>query len=332
MLCPADHRIGHAGELRHRDAVAVIRTARNDFSQECDIVSALLHGDIVVLDTVHQLFQRGQLVIMRCKQRPRADFFLVRDVFHHCTGDGHAVKGRGAAADLIEHNQALRRGMVQNIRHLTHLHHKGRLTGSEIVRCADAGKDAVGHADACTFCRHKAAHLRHQRDERNLTHIRGLTRHVWTGNDCNAVRAVVQLRIICDKHRVAQDALDHRMAAVLNLDHRRIVDLRAHIVVFLGVLRQCCQYVNRGQRLRGRLNAVHLLGKRFAQFDKQLVFQIGNFLLRAEHGVFVFLELLRDVTLGVRQRLLADIVPGHLRRLKAGNLDIIAEYLVISNL
>jgi len=68
--------------------------------------------------------QRGQLVIMRREQRPAA-IDLVQ-VFERRPGDRQPVKGRGAAADLVEDDKTLRPCLVQDRRGLDHLDHKGR--------------------------------------------------------------------------------------------------------------------------------------------------------------------------------------------------------------
>ena len=49
----------------------------------------------------------------------------------------------GAAADFIEHDQAARRGGVQNDGGLGHLHHERGTAAREIVGRADAREDAI---------------------------------------------------------------------------------------------------------------------------------------------------------------------------------------------
>ena len=51
-------------------------------------------------------------------------------IFQHRPGDTHTVIGGSAPADLVEDDQAVRRGILEDRSHLAHLHHK--------VDCPDA--------------------------------------------------------------------------------------------------------------------------------------------------------------------------------------------------
>src|SRR5258706_15615419 len=89
-----------------------------------------------------------------------------------------SIEGARAAANFIENYQALARGVVQNVRGLTHLNHESGLTTREIVAGADAGKDAVYQIDARRLCRHKRTGVREQSQESYLPDVRALTGHV----------------------------------------------------------------------------------------------------------------------------------------------------------
>ena len=69
-----------------------------------------------------------------------------------------------------------------------------------------------------------------------------------------------------------------------------------------------------------------------AQLQEQLVFQLLRLLVGREHLLFVFLQLRRDVALGVLDRLLADVVGGDLVAVGVGDLDVVAEDLVEADL
>ena len=103
-LCSLDDRIRHTGQLCNLNAIAVIRAAAHDFAQERNVITALFDRDIVILDALNQIFKHSQFVIMRCKQRACADALFVRYILYNCTGNAHAVIGRGAAANLIQNN------------------------------------------------------------------------------------------------------------------------------------------------------------------------------------------------------------------------------------
>ena len=65
-----------------------------------------------------------------------------------CPREAQAVERARAAADFVEDHQAARRGVVQNVRGLAHLHHERGLPARQIVAGADAGEDAVHQIDA----------------------------------------------------------------------------------------------------------------------------------------------------------------------------------------
>ena len=75
------------------------------------------------------------------------------------------------------------RGIVQNSRRLRHLDHERTLTASQFVAGPDSSEDAVGDADTGTLSGDKAAHLRHERDQGNLSDVRALAGHVRAGDD-----------------------------------------------------------------------------------------------------------------------------------------------------
>ena len=88
-----------------------------------------------------------QLVVMGGEEGLAAEALgRVGDVLHHGPGDAHAVESRGAAADLIQHDEALGGGVLEDFGHLGHLDHEGGLAGGKVVRCADAGKDGIHDA------------------------------------------------------------------------------------------------------------------------------------------------------------------------------------------
>ena len=92
--------------------------------------------------------------------------------------------------------------MVQDVRHLRHLHHEGGLSGAQVVAGADAGEDAVHHADVGVGRGDEAAHLGHQDDQRHLAHIRGLARHVGAGDDGHPVLLFAHKRVVGDEQAV----------------------------------------------------------------------------------------------------------------------------------
>ena len=99
---------------------------------------------------------------------------MVVQVLGDGPGQRDAVVGAGAAADLVEDDQAARRGVVEDVGRLGHLHHERALPPAQFVAGADAREDAIGQADASPAGRHEAAHLGQERQQRDLADVDGV--------------------------------------------------------------------------------------------------------------------------------------------------------------
>ena len=74
---------------------------------------------------------------------------MVVNVFDNSPCNRQAIICGRAATDLVKNQQTTRRGMMQNIRRLHHLHHKGGLPGMDFILRANAGEDAIHQTDLC---------------------------------------------------------------------------------------------------------------------------------------------------------------------------------------
>ena len=83
--------------------------------------------------------------------------------------------------------------------------------------------------------------------------------------------------------------------------------------------------------MRRLLDARELFLDMVAHLDEQVVLDLDDFFLCAENLRLEFLELFRDVALGVRERLLADVAVGHEVGAAVAHLDIVAEHLVVAD-
>ena len=81
------------------------------------------------------------------------------------------VSGRLQTTNLIKDEQTVCSRIAQNVGHLVHFHHKGTLTAGKIITRTDTRKNAVHKSDLCLGSRNKASDLRHENDQRSLTHI-----------------------------------------------------------------------------------------------------------------------------------------------------------------
>ena len=90
--------------------------------------------------------------------------------------------------------------------------------------------------------RNERSHLRHKNDERRLPQQSRLTRHVGAGNHHDLLLLVVEPDIVGNIFLAyGHQRLDHRMAALLDVDQRPVVQLGADVAAFAG---------NAGERLK----------------------------------------------------------------------------------
>ena len=122
-----------------------------------------------------------------------------------CPGEAQPVEGRRAAADLVEDDEAARRGAVQDVRRLLHLDHEGRLAARDVVGRADAGEDPIDDRQLGAAARHERPGLRHEAEQCGLAEIGGLAAHVRSGEDDELVRRRVERHVVRHE-RVARRA------------------------------------------------------------------------------------------------------------------------------
>ena len=126
--------------------------------------------------------------------------------------------------------------------------------------------------------------------------------------------------------------VEHRMPPVDDLQLRLFDDLRPAVVPLPGQFGQGHQHVELGQHVGRGLHPPPRGGHRVAEFQEQFVLQLLRLLVGREHLLLVFLQLGRDVALGVLHRLLADVLRGDLLAVRVGDLDVVAEDLVEADL
>ena len=115
--------------------------------QEDNIPIRFGHSNVVITHARKHIRQLGQFVIMGGKQCFCAQLRVIVDIFNDCPGDGDSIVCTGAAADFIQDEQAAGGGMVENVCHLDHLHHKCGLPGMDFILCADPSKNAINQSE-----------------------------------------------------------------------------------------------------------------------------------------------------------------------------------------
>ena len=114
----------------------------------------------------------------------------------HRPGDRESVEGGGAAAHLVQNDQAPGRGRVQDDGRLGHLHHEGGPAPGQVVGGPDSGEDPVHDGQLGLLSRNEGAHLGHDREERRLAEIGGLAPHVGPGDDEDLIGALIQIEVV----------------------------------------------------------------------------------------------------------------------------------------
>ena len=163
-------------------------------------------------------FEFGHLVVVGGKKGARVDRTVLMQVFDDGPGDAQAVEGAGAAAELVDEEQAAAGGVVEDIGGLVHLDHEGALATGEVVGRAHASEDAIDHADGGLPCGHEAAHLGQQGDETHLADDGALAGHIRAGYEHDLRPVGVEADVVGDEAARAELALDDRVATVADVD------------------------------------------------------------------------------------------------------------------
>ncbi|OQB00693.1 MAG: hypothetical protein BWY25_01690 [Chloroflexi bacterium ADurb.Bin222] len=164
-----DDRRGHARQPRDVNAVRAIRPSRRHPVQKNHVLPLFDHRQVEVTDVREMLFHLDELVVVRGEQGARPALRVIVKIFYHSPRNCHPVIGARAAPDLVQNQQALRCGVIENRGRFHHLHHECGLSRRQLVGGTDAREDAIRYADLRRVRRHKTADLRHQHDECALT-------------------------------------------------------------------------------------------------------------------------------------------------------------------
>ena len=117
---------------------------------------------------------------------------------------------------------------MQNRARLGHLHHECRLSAREVVARADAREQAIEHPDLGVRCRHEATHVRHQRDQSDLTQDGRLARHVRPRQHDDP-RVLRELHIVGNEFVARHHAFDDRMTSGGDAQCEVVGDARPNI-------------------------------------------------------------------------------------------------------
>ena len=150
-----------------------------DVVEEDDVLSLFERGEVHVDCRCMGFGQFGQLEIVSGKEAE--GFVFLQQVFGNSLCKGEAVKSRSAATDFVHKDEGLLGGVVEDVGGFAHFDHEGRAVGSEVVGCADTGKDLVDGPDLGGIGGDEAAGVCHEDNVGNLAHISGFATHVGAG-------------------------------------------------------------------------------------------------------------------------------------------------------
>ncbi len=112
-----------AGETSHLNAVALVGRAGLDGVQKDNALRRLFDGDAQVFQSWQLLGQQCELMVVGSEECPRAHLRV--QIFERGPGQREAIEGGGTAAHLVQQDERLRCGGVENGGGLRHFHHKG---------------------------------------------------------------------------------------------------------------------------------------------------------------------------------------------------------------
>lgn len=94
------------------------------------------------------------------------------DVVEDGAGDGDAVVGRGAAAELVEDDEGSRRGFGQDLLRFREFDEESGLGGEDVIVGAQAGHDSIDGRQTRGATGDIATHLGHDDGDASLSTIR----------------------------------------------------------------------------------------------------------------------------------------------------------------
>ncbi|KUG19082.1 abc1 family protein group 11 [hydrocarbon metagenome] len=312
------------------DAVAPVGCARDELAEEDHVLSRIPHREVVVLHPFQFRLEPDEIVEVGGKEGAGAERSPAVDELHHRPGDAVAVQRARAAPDLVEHEQAARRRVVQDVCQLQHLHHERALPAREIVKRPDPGEDPVHDPDRRVRRRHKAPHLGHDADQGDGAHVGRFPGHVRPGDDQDLVAFAVEQGVVRDEG-AGQAPLHHRVPPLPDRDPVAAIQHRADVAAPRRDLGKRRRDVEQPDSTGEPLEVGDGRRKGGDHLRIDLALERRHPLVGGRDLRLLLPELGRRVALAVRRRLLPlvfgrDQVEVGLRR-----LDIVAKYPVVAD-
>ncbi len=274
------------------------------------------------------------LVIVRREQRARTGIRVpARQALGDRPRERQPVERGCATPDLVEDDQRIARGVVEDVRGLRHLDHERGLAAVQRVVGAHAGEHAVAHTDRGAIGGHETPRLSQHHQQRRLADVRALARHVRAGDQRQARRRTLGPELAVVGHEALPDRLiQHRVPPGVQRQRTLPIDLRARPAPMVGLVGKPEQHVQLRDRVGVLDHVRHTLARPLAQPIEQHPLALERDARGVHNPVLELLELGRDVPLRVLEGLLAGELGRRTLGLPARQLDVVAEHLVVADL
>src|SRR5208282_3190268 len=180
--------------------------------------------------------------------------------------------------------------------------------------------------------RHEAAHVRHDRNQRDLPQIGRFAGHVRPGDEQELSRIGVGIEVVGHELARTHSGFEHRMPSLADAHSARGIHRGPHVAAparDFGQRRERIELAHRARRFEYRAALSLQVAQ---QFGEELQLQLAQARLRRKNLAFQFLQSRRGEALGADQRLLALVVGRSAIEMALGYLDVVAEDVVVTDL
>ncbi len=199
------------------DAIRPVSGTRHNFVQKDHLLVRFRHCHVVIAHSREELCQLSQFMVMRGKKGERFQLWMAVQILDDRPCNRKPIIGAGTAPDLVQNQQAARRGIIQYVSGLEHFHHEGRLPLVNGILSANARENTVNQPNFSLVSRYKTADLRHQHDQHHLPQKSGLAAHVWTGDQPNDL-TIFENGIVGNVAVATGELFDHRVTPCQDAD------------------------------------------------------------------------------------------------------------------
>ncbi len=311
------------------DPVASVRGTRDEAVQQDDPVRTVLDREMGVARRLQGAHEVGELMVVRRDDRPGLG--SVVEVAQCRPRDREAVERAGPPAHLVQQDERVLVGGPEDLRDLAHLHHEARLPSSDLVGESHPGEQLGDAPDAGEPRRDERPRLGQDHEQSDLAHVRRLAGHVRPGEHEETVRRGIEVGIV--RHEpFGKGPLEHRMPALAHDEASGRIHLGPDVAAGLREVRERRQRVDLPHGAGEAMHRDHVgIDPAEQLLPPGLGRGPGRF-ARLEDLVLDDLELLRDETLRLGDRLPAVEMRRDPGEMGSCDLDVVAEHLVVSDL